>query len=212
MAKFGRARYSCAFAAQRAALEPESDVGRSCDALRRYATRAPGGGRHRQLLAFGDGRISGAASDRGAREFVRAFHVDVRVAAARSVDDFSPALLQARTAGRTTYSRAPLPAGAETLLRRGASEAGLEFGITSDTRNVRYLLDLNTRALFEYLNTPLYHDEIASWLRCTPTEEGFGRGRSGRHRDKKCGGSAHRREKAAQSTLERSFFARLSSP
>lgn len=89
----------------------------------------------------------------------------------RPINDFSLALLQARTTGRTIYSEARLSAEAEAQLRRGALGAGLEFGLTSDYRIVRYLLDLNTRALFHDLNAPSYHDEIARWFRCTPAEE-----------------------------------------
>jgi hypothetical protein len=87
------------------------------------------------------------------------------------VNDFSLALLHARTTGRTSYIAARLSTDAEALLRRGALDAGLDFGVTSEYRIVRYLLDLNTRALFHDLNTPSYHDEIARWFRCTPAEE-----------------------------------------
>jgi hypothetical protein len=89
----------------------------------------------------------------------------------RPVDDFLLPLLHARTTGRTIYSAARLSADAEALLRRGALDAGLEFGLISDYRIVRYVLDLNTRALIHDLNTPSYHDEIARWFRCTPAEE-----------------------------------------
>lgn len=87
------------------------------------------------------------------------------------VDDFSLRLLDARTTGRTIYSTTPLSAESESMLRHGAREAGLEFGVTSDSQLVRYLLDLNTRALFHDLNTPSYHDEIAQWFRTTAAEE-----------------------------------------
>jgi nitroreductase len=86
-------------------------------------------------------------------------------------DDFALELLDARSTGRTTYGTLPLSVDTGARLRKAASDAAVQFGVTSDVRMVRLLLDLNTWAVFHDLNAPYYHDEIAQWFRCTAAEE-----------------------------------------
>src|SRR5215831_10488648 len=106
MAKVGRACYSRTLAAQRAAMEVESNVGFSCDAVRRHEPRASSRGCDRQLLAFGDGTFLGGTSDRGSRLFVRDFGVDVRVTSesgasiCRSVNRFASLCVSLANANR----------------------------------------------------------------------------------------------------------------
>jgi nitroreductase len=61
-------------------------------------------------------------------------------------------------------------------LRDLAEEWQQSFDVTVDEDRIERLLELNTKALFEDLNSPGYHDEIVEWFRYTE-------GQSSRHRD-----------------------------
>lgn len=103
-------------------------------------------------------------------ELVPFAHLSLEVDA-RGADALPASLLELRSTGRAAYKPIPVSTHCELKLRSAAHEAGLRFELTSDPEIVARLLQLNTHALFEDLNTPQYHDEIAQWFRCTQTEE-----------------------------------------
>jgi hypothetical protein len=74
--------------------------------------------------------------------------------------------LQRRT---SRFSLLPNPIGdtAVAALTNLASQWGHRYEQITDSIQVENILAQNTKALFEDLNTPAYHDEIVSWFRFT---------------------------------------------
>jgi hypothetical protein len=60
-----------------------------------------------------------------------------------------------------------VPNDAKRVFAEIANSYGQRYEQISDPEIISYLLELNTEAVFEDLNFPPYHDEIAGWFRFT---------------------------------------------
>ncbi|HVS21388.1 MAG TPA: hypothetical protein VHD88_06040 [Pyrinomonadaceae bacterium] len=90
--------------------------------------------------------------------------------------DYDPAVFLKRRTSRISLLPRPVPHEAAQALKRLAAEWNHRHEQITDTSAIERILDRNTEALFEDLNSPDYHDEITSWFRFTDRA-------SRRHRD-----------------------------
>lgn len=91
-------------------------------------------------------------------------------------EPFDESLFRSRRTSRLHYKAASLPDAAIEELSNCAEAWNQRFSVVSNQEQISAILDLNTKALFEDLNAPGYHDEIVSWFRYTERQ-------SERHRD-----------------------------
>ncbi|HEY4358894.1 MAG TPA: hypothetical protein VGN16_24315 [Acidobacteriaceae bacterium] len=73
--------------------------------------------------------------------------------------------LLARTTSRLTLKRTPVPEEAVARLTSFALESEHRYTHLTDPGLIEELLDHNITAVFQDMNHPPYHDEIASWFR-----------------------------------------------
>jgi len=74
-------------------------------------------------------------------------------------------LIRKRKTSRLPNWKKPVPESVRTTLTTFCSYEGQTLHIVSDPMAVESIIEQNTSALFADLNTPDYHDELASWLR-----------------------------------------------
>ncbi len=80
---------------------------------------------------------------------------------------FTEDLFRARRTSRLRLAPDPVPAEAVQALQDVARRWGHRYSQVENSAVIERLLKCNTAAVFEDLNTPDYHDEIASWFRFT---------------------------------------------
>lgn len=80
---------------------------------------------------------------------------------------YSNELFLARRTSRLSLTNEAVPETAARALAELAAESGQRYEQITNAGMIAALLECNTRALFEDLNMPAYHDEIAEWFRFT---------------------------------------------
>jgi hypothetical protein len=80
---------------------------------------------------------------------------------------YPEALFLTRRTSRISLLPTPVENTAAVTLANLATQWGHRYEQITDSEQVEKILQQNTDALFEDLNTPAYHDEIVSWFRFT---------------------------------------------
>ena len=80
---------------------------------------------------------------------------------------FSDSLFMQRRTSRLPFLPEAVPTDASNALSRVAQDWSQRYEQVTDGRTIERLLEYNTDALFEDLNTTAYHDEIVEWFRFT---------------------------------------------
>lgn len=82
-----------------------------------------------------------------------------------SEHQYPPELFSTRRTSRISLLPKPVPQALLQDFTDMAARHDQEFAYTVDQNEIESMLALNTRALFEDLNSPDYHDEIVEWFR-----------------------------------------------
>ena len=72
-----------------------------------------------------------------------------------------------RRTSRLSLKPDPIPVEIIQALKSLARNSSQRFEVITDKNSIERILEKNTEALFEDLNTPEYHDEIVEWFRFT---------------------------------------------
>ena len=80
---------------------------------------------------------------------------------------FPDSLFLVRRTSRISYLPKPIPNESTEALANLARDWNQRYEAISDKTVIEKLLEWNTEALFEDLNSPEYHDEIVEWFRFT---------------------------------------------
>ncbi len=86
-------------------------------------------------------------------------------AAAPSADNFDENLFFKRRTSRLHLRDEKIPVAAVESLTKIALDWNQNFSIITEPEHIERLMNFNTVALFEDLNSPEYHDEIVEWFR-----------------------------------------------
>lgn len=84
-----------------------------------------------------------------------------------ATSEFDNALFQKRRTSRISFSSQPVPNEAVAALSKLAREWGHTYQQVTAPEIIESILKRNIEAVFEDLNVPAYHDEIAEWFRFT---------------------------------------------
>jgi nitroreductase len=89
----------------------------------------------------------------------------IELSESEHVSNFDTNLFFKRRTSRLNFRGELIPDKAFKKLAHIADEWNQKFAILIDRGQIEQLMQLNTEAVFEDLNTPAYHDEIAQWFR-----------------------------------------------
>src|SRR5207244_1113498 len=85
-------------------------------------------------------------------------------------NNYDEALFLKRRTSRLGLKNKLIPQAAIASLSEIAKAWHQDFAVTTDNEQIERLMSHNTKALFEDLNSPDYHDEIIEWFRYSDTE------------------------------------------
>lgn len=89
------------------------------------------------------------------------------VAGKRSAPDHDEELFLKRRTSRLHFQERDIPESSISALEQVATGRGQHFSVIVDRKQIERILQMNTDALFEDLNSSGYHDEIIEWFRYT---------------------------------------------
>ncbi len=92
-----------------------------------------------------------------------------------SENGYDEAVFLKRRTSRLNLYEKEVPAEAIQKLKKITDQWRQRFEITTDPKQIEKLMNWNTVALFEDLNTPSYRDEIVEWFRYTDREAEYHR-------------------------------------
>lgn len=96
---------------------------------------------------------------------------DLRIISGRSKNSiFDKSLFFKRRTSRLSLTDQTIPANTAIKLRDLAHEWNQKFQITTDNDQIERIMNWNTIALFEDMNSTGYHDEIVDWFRYSDKE------------------------------------------
>jgi hypothetical protein len=85
-------------------------------------------------------------------------------------NEYDEALFLKRRTSRLNLQNKAVPNNAVESLKTIARNFNQNFQVTTDNSQIERIMNRNTKAVFEDLNSPEYHDEIVEWFRYSDAE------------------------------------------